>query len=231
MDWTTVAARLEKEQDDSSHALLIESLGMIIRDDVPAIAARAGWLMTFAAAKGLKARKAVLDIIAGLSEEHPEIPVRFIDELFSLAFARETDGNIIAKLSTPLFVLYKRKDSRLPALAEGLVERCAPLPTQACRLACATLRHLFALIMRRMDQQSKSRLFARVPGFDRSLARMIIQGGAQSDTQEFSAKLQAIAGNPTSAADIITLAQFLRRELRVSGLERWPELYEIVALA
>jgi hypothetical protein len=136
--------------------------------------------MAFVAAKGLKARKAVLTIIAELSEEHPGIPVKVIDGLFSLAFSKETDGNAIAKLSTPLFVLYKRKDARLPALAEEFVRPCAPLPTQACRLACATLRHLFALIMRRMDQDAKGRLFAKVPGLDRSLARMIIQGGAEA---------------------------------------------------
>ena len=46
-----------------------------------------------------------------------------------------------------------------------------------------------------------------------------------------AAKLKAIAENPKTDPEIVTLAgRFLHRELRVSGLERWPELYELVAV-
>jgi hypothetical protein len=41
--------------------------------------------------------------------------------------------------------------------------------------------------------------------------------------------LKAVAENPKTDSEIVTLAgRFLHRELRVSGLERWPELYDLI---
>jgi hypothetical protein len=128
-----------------------------------------------------------------------------------------------------MFVLHKRNDPRIVALAEAYVNRCVPLSTQACRRACARFRNLFILIMRRMDISTKERLLAMVPGLDRYLARMIIQGAVESETYRLGDHLQAITEDPKTHAEVRTLARrFLQRELRVSGLERWSELYGLL---
>ena len=220
---------LEHETDDANQALLIRALGHLIKGDGAWDAARLAWLIGFGDGKGLNARTAILEIVAVASEECDPAIAAHADALFELAFQGKTDGNIIALLQTPIFVLFRRNDARVPIFAEALITRCARLPTQTCRRVCAKFRNLFTLIMRRMDVEMKNKLLAAVPGLDRYLARMIIQGAGESNTPDFAEKLKAIAENPNTKAEIVTLAgRFLRRELRVSGLERWPELYELV---
>lgn len=229
LNWESVGQLVQQEPDDINQALLVKALGYLIKTDYLQVAPRLEWLIGFAKDKGQKTRRAVLEIVADLSYDCPAITAKFIHELFDIAFEGNPDGNIVSALSTPMFVLYKRNDPQVLQLAETFVNRCAPLNTGACRRATAKFRRLFGLIMRRMDQPARSRLLATVPGLDRQLARMIVQGAAESDTQDFGTKLKFIAENPATHPEIITLARrFLRRELRVSGLERWPELYKLV---
>jgi hypothetical protein len=229
LDWPRIAHLTEREPDDRNQSLLVQALGHLVEDDPAEAARRLTWLIEFAQGKEEQTRRTVLDIISLSCYTYPGLIAESIDSLFDIAFAEKADGNIIAKLSNPIFVLYRKGDPRVPRLAETFVTRCAPLSTQSCLRACAKLRHLFGLIMRCMDQQAKKRLLALVPGLNRHLARMIVQGAAESDTDDLGNQLKAIAENPATHGEIVNLvSQFLRRELRVSGLERWTDLYTFV---
>jgi transcriptional regulator with XRE-family HTH domain len=229
LDWASIAHLAEREPDDRNQALLAETLGHFVEDDPAEAGRRLAWLIEFAQGKEEQTRRAVLDIISLSCYAYPEIIAGSIDSLFDIAFAEKTDGNIVARLSNPIFILYRNGDPRVPRLAETFVTRCTPLSTQSCLRACAKLRHLFGLIMRRMDQQAKRRLLALVPGLNRHLAHMIVQGAAESETDDLSNRLGAIAENPATHGEIVNLvSQFRRRELRVSGLERWTDLYTLV---
>ena len=80
-----------------------------------------------------------------------------------------------------------------------------------------------------MDEHSVDQLVFKVPGLYRRLGRMVVEGVARTGGKNLGAKLKAIVENPKTDPEISTLAgRFLHRELRVMGLQRWPELYELV---
>jgi len=146
-----------------------------------------------------------------------------------VAFAEPTDRGLIEKLQAPLFRLYRDNDPRALTLAEALIERTASLPPQTCHRVCGTFKRLFGLIVERMDRREIDRLLSDVPRLHRRLGRMIVEGVARACGEGLAAKLKAIAENPQTDPEIVTLAgRFLYRELRTGGIERWSELYELV---
>jgi len=146
-----------------------------------------------------------------------------------MAFRDKPDGSILANLSNPVFALYQRRDPRTSEFAEMLIHRSELLPMQTCRKICGTFRRFFGMIMQRMRPADRERLLARVPGLNRYLARMIVEGVAVSETSSLAEQLKPIVENPRTDPEIVTLAgRFIRRELRVSGLNRWPELYTLI---
>jgi hypothetical protein len=95
---------------------------------------------------------------------------------------------------------------------------------------CGKFRRLFALIIQGIPEARREELMRLVPGLNRYLARMIVEAVAASAAPALSARLQAIMEDPETAPEIVTLTgRFLQRELRVSGLDKWPELYSLIA--
>lgn len=224
--WPYLIGRAEGERDDWNQALLVRALDWLIVDDPDSRDARLEWLARFGANRGPKTREAILEIFDRLSDSDAAVAVKFIDQLFSLAFKDAPDGSILGHLSGPLFALHSSKDPRTPELALRLIYQCAPLPTQTCRKVCGKFRRLFSLIVQGIPEAKREELLRLVPGLNRYLARMIVEAVTASGVPNLSTKLQAIMENPDTAAEIVTLSgRFLQRELRVGGLDKWPELY------
>jgi hypothetical protein len=231
LGWSAIVTRLLLEKDELSMAQLVRALCLMSAREPPGMTAHMRWLLDFAKDKGAPTREAVLALYSDVSEHQAEVAAAAIDALFDLAFTEPTDGSLVEKLQAPLFSLYRNKDPRAPTLATALIERSAPLPPQTCHRVCGTFKRLFGLIVERMDKQMMDQLLAKVPDLHRRLGRMIVEGVARTGGEGLAAKLKAIAENPKTDPEIVTLAgRFLHRELRVSGLERWPELYELVAV-
>jgi len=232
LGWDAIVARVRSDRDDLSMARLVRALCLMASRDPPAAKVRLRWLLDFAKGKGSATREAVLEHFRNISEHQTEISSEAIDDLFDLAFTAPTDGNLIENLQVPLFSLHRHNDPRTPELAKALIARSAPLSPQTCYRVCGTFKRLFGLIVERMDRKSKDELLSKVPLLHKRLGRMIVEGVARSGGEGLAAKLKTIAENPVTAPEIITLAgRFLHRELRVGGLERWPELYDLVARA
>lgn len=212
-------------------AQLVRALCLMSAREAPGMTAHLRWLLDFAKDKGTPTREAVLALYSDVSEHQAEVATTAIEALFDLAFTEPTDGSLVEKLQAPLFSLYRNNDPRAPSLVTALIERSAPLSPQTCHRVCGTFKRLFGLIVERMDKQMMDQLLAKVPDLHRRLGRMIVEGVARTGGEGLAAKLKAIAENPKTDPEIVTLAgRFLHRELRVSGLERWPELYELVAV-
>ena len=230
LGWDTIVERLRTEKDDLGMARLVAALCLIAKRDKVTMKSHLRWLRNHAKNKGPATRDAVLALHCDVSETDPGIAVEAIDDLFDLAFAEPTDGGLIERLQGPMFNLYQAHDSRMVALAETLVDRSAPLSQQTCHRVCGTFKRLFRLIVERMDQTARHQLLSKVPGLHRRLGRMIVEGVARAGAENLAVKLKAIAEDPKSDQEIVALAgRFLHRELRVSGLKRWPELYELTA--
>jgi hypothetical protein len=61
-------------------------------------------------------------------------------------------------------------------------------------------------------------------------ARMVMQAVIGTPALALTSKLKTIAEDPATNPEIVNLAaRFLRAESRASGLERWPELYELIS--
>jgi hypothetical protein len=230
LDWETIVSRLSVDKDDIGAARLVGALCLIAKRDEATMRARARWLRIHAKGDGQATRDAVLALHSDVSDDDSEIASEAIDDLFDLAFANPTDGGLIERLQGPLFSLYNRKDPRLISLVKTLVDRSAPMSQQTCHRVCGTFKRLFGLIVERMDDATRQQWLSRVPGLDRRLGRMIVEGVARAGTGDLAARLKAIAEDQKSDREIVALAgRFLHRELRVSGLKRWPELYELTA--
>jgi DNA-binding XRE family transcriptional regulator len=228
IDWNHLSKHAELESDDINLAFIVRSLGFCIERDTDHTADRLSWLASFSADKGTETRTATIETFGQLYQKHPELIVRFIDQLFDLAFSGQPDGNILKSLSNPVFVLYQVRDPRVMELAETLIRRSKFLPMQTCRRISGTFRRLFGMIMQRMNSGDRKRLLSEVPGLNRYLARMIVEGFAVSESN-LAVQFQPIIENPQTTPEIVALAsRFVRRELRASGLERWPELYELL---
>src|SRR4029077_2661371 len=230
LNWGTMVARAQSEQDDMSRAQLVRALCLMVRRDATAAGTRMRWLLDFAKNKGQATREAVLKLYSDLSEQQPDLAAQSIEQLFDLAFTQPTDASLIENLQAPLFSLYQSKDRRTPELAKALVERSAPLRTQTCHRVCGTFKRLFGLIVERMDSRTKDQLLSKVPQLHRRLGRMIVEGVARAGNEGLAAKLKAIEENPKTDPEIVTLAgRFLVRERRMSGIEQWPELFKLAA--
>jgi hypothetical protein len=230
LTWDAIVARVQIEKDDLSVAQLTRALCLIAGRSEVSLKARMQWLLDFAEDKGPSSREAVLALYSQVSEHNTQIASEAIDDLFDLAFKQPTDGSLIEKLQAPLFSLYRNNDPRALTLAQALIERSAPLPPQTCHRVCGTFKRLFGLIVERMDRHATDRLLSEVPRLHRRLGRMIVEGVARAAEEGLAAKLKAVAENPKTDPEIVTLAgRFLHRELRVNGLERWPELYDLVS--
>jgi len=227
--WDVIVSRLKKERDDLGMAQLARALGTLaIRDPVRKWE-RMDWLLAFARSKGKATRDAVLEFYSIAAENKPDVESA-IDGLFDLAFTAPTDGNLIEKLQAPLYSLYAARHPRVPELAVALVERSRPQSPQTCHRICGTFKRLFGLIVEQMDERTIDQLLLIVPDVHRRLGRMIVEGVARVGAANLSPKLKAIVENPRTDPEISTLAaRFLHRELRTSGLQRWPELYALVA--
>jgi hypothetical protein len=229
LTWDALVARLAGETDDLSLGKITRALCMTAEIPDGSRKARMRWLLDFARDKGPSAREAVLELYGRVAEDEPELASDAIEELFDLAFEEPTDGGLIEKLQAPLFGLYRDNDPRALALARALIERSAPLPPQTCHRVCGTFKRLFGLIVERMDRRATDRLLSDVPRLHRRLGRMIVEGVARAGGEGLAAKLKAIAENPQTDPEIVTLAgRFLHRELRTGGIERWSELYELL---
>jgi hypothetical protein len=229
LDWEMVVALARREQDDMSMAQLVRGLGLIATRTASQQMERLTWLVDFAQDNGPYTRHAVLALCAEQSERDPAIASALIDKLFELAFCKETDGNLIENLQAPLFSLYSGNDPRVVKLAEALIQRSAPLGLQTCHRVCGQFKRLFGLIVERMDKSMTDRLLAQVPHLNRHLGRIIVEGVAATQGEGLAQKLKSIAENPQTHAEIVSLAnRFLHRELRTSGLEKWPELYRLL---
>lgn len=91
------------------------------------------------------------------------------------------------------------------------------------------LKKVSSLIMRRLNDAVRVELLESVPRINRYLGRLIVQGAVEAGTQSLIPRLKVTAENPTVGADLISMTRrFIRREMRTSGLGRWPELYELV---
>jgi hypothetical protein len=230
LGWAAIVARARSETDDLSRGQLVRALCILAKRDPTSTQTRMRWLLDFAKGKGVLTREAVLGLYSEVAERQPAAASNVIEDLFDLAFEEPTDGSLIEKLQAPLFCLYRDHDPRATTLARALIERSAPLTTQTCHRVCGTFKRLFGLIVERMDRETTDRLLADVPHLHRRLARMVVEGVARAGVDGLAAKLKAIAEHPKTDPEIVTLAgRFLHRELRVSGLEQWPELYELVA--
>jgi len=230
LSWAPLMARAQSEKDDLSMAQLVRALCLMAARDAGAMKTRMRLLLEFAKNKGPSTREAVLALYNDASEHDAGVASEEIEDLFDLAFAEPTDGSLIEKLQAPLFSLYRNKDPRALTLAKALIDRSAPLSPQTCHRVCGTFKRLFGLIVERMDREATDQLLSEVPGLHRRLGRMIMEGVARAGGEGLAARLKAIAENPKTDPEIVTLAgRFLHRELRVSGLERWPELYDLVA--
>jgi hypothetical protein len=230
LGWGLIVARAQSEKDDLSMAQLVRALCLMAARDSSAMKTRMRWLLDFAKNKGPSTREAVLALYSDASEHDATAASEEIEDLFDLAFTEPTDGSLIEKLQAPLFNLYRNKDPRALTFAKALIDRSAPLSPQTCHRVCGTFKRLFGLIVERMDQEENDQLLSKVPGLHRRLGRMIVEGAARAGGEGLAARLKAIAENPKTDPEIVTLAgRFLHRELRVSGLERWPELYDLVA--
>ncbi|MGE0851991.1 MAG: NACHT domain-containing NTPase [Hyphomicrobiaceae bacterium] len=227
--WDAIVARVQSDKDDLSTAQLVRALGLMAARDQATMKSRLQWLLAFAKGKGPATREAVLAFFSEVLEHQADVTATAIEDLFELAFTEPTDGNLIDNLQVPLFILYREKDPRAPALARVLVDRSAPLSPQTCYRVCGTFKRLFGLIVERMDRGTRDELLSRVPLLHKRLGRMILEGVARSGGRGMAAQLKAIAENPKTDPEIVTLAgRFLHRELRVGGLERWPELYQLL---
>jgi hypothetical protein len=228
--WDAIISRLQSDKDDLSMAQLVRALCILAARDQAKKKERMRGLLAFAMDKGPATRDALLEFYSSAAENEPEVASEVIDGLFDLAFTAPTDGNLIEKLQPPLYSLYAIRHPRVPNLAATLIERSEPLKSQTCHRICGTFKRLFGLIVQRMDNKTIDQLVAKVPNLHKRLGRMIVEGVARAGGKDVSAKLKAIVENPKTDPEISTLAaRFLHRELRASGLQRWPELYELIA--
>ena len=231
LDWDALTVLVQKEKDDMSMAQLIRALGLVASRSEASRMERLRWLVNFASDKGQYTRQAVLALCGRLSEHDVELASGLTEPLFDLAFREKTDGNLIEQLQAPLFILYRANDARALKLAEALIQRSAPLGLQTCHRVCGQFKRLFGLIVERMDCGARDRLLSGVPRLNKHLGRMIVEGVAGAWIEGLSDKLKAIVEHAETDPEIVTLAnRFLHRELRISGMERWPELYEIVGM-
>jgi hypothetical protein len=226
LDWEIVSRHAERERDDLNRSHIVKGLGHIIRRLTNGIHPRLAWLISLAKGSGPETRRAALEIFSRLCDEQPSIASGYIEELFLLAFEGSPDGNMIETLANPLFALYSLNEPRTTHFAESLIINCTRLPMQTCRNVYGRFRRLFGIIMRRMDQGMRDRLLGMVPGLNRYLARMILEGVA-SPAIGLGAKLRQIGEDPSTEPEIVSfVAKLLRVEQRTSDLGRWPELYQ-----
>lgn len=229
LDWDPIVALVQRERDDMTMAQLVRGLGLIAARTAALQIERVGWLVDFAQDKGLYTRQVILSVCADLAERDPAVVSNLIEKLFELAFREKTDGNLIEKLQAPLFSLYRANDPRVVELAEHLIHRSAPLGRQTCHRVCGQFKRLFRLIVERMTERSRDQFLAQVPHFNKYLGRMIVEAVAATEGDGLADKLKSIAENPHTDAEIVSLAnRFLHRELRTSGLEKWPQLYALI---
>lgn len=227
--WEYLVQQAETERDDINRSFIIQTIGLLAESNPDHLSERLSWISIFSLDKGAETRKAALQIFDRVSNTRPAMVMPFIDHLFEMAFRDDPDGSIVTTLSNPVFALYQARDPRVFGFAELLIDRSASLKTQTCRRICGTFRRLFGMIMQRMTPADRGRLLDRVPGLNRYLARMIVEGIAISESVGLADQLQKVVENPRTDPEIVTLAgRFIRRELRVSGLDRWPELYMLM---
>ncbi|HWQ87914.1 NACHT domain-containing protein [Brevundimonas sp.] len=227
-NWKGFCARLLQEDDEVVRSHLIMGFGHL-PDAVQDSEARVIWLIQYAEGRGLKTRTAVMELATTLIELQPDLAAAITPLLMDIAFDGDTEGNLVALLQGPIYGLYRVQDARVEFIFKDLIARSANLPTHSCLRISRVFRRLSSLIMRRLNDAARVELLESVPQINRYLGRLIVQGAVEAGTQSLIPRLKVIAENPTVGADLISMTRrFIRREMRTSGLGRWPELYELV---
>jgi hypothetical protein len=212
-------------------AMFVDALGVLASSNENEVHRRLEWLLDYGGNRGPVTRAAVLRLFSSLADRQPDLSAALAERIFKLAFEENPDGTILGPLSNVLFALYRREDPRAVSFAEVLIDRCAPLPMQTCRRVFGKSRHLLGLIIRRMNEDQKERLLERVPGLNRYLARMIIEGVMSAGVAQLSRRLRAIIENSRSNPEVIGMtARFLEREVRRSDIGKWDQLHGILQL-
>lgn len=221
-----------KERDDDNQALLLQGLGYALARARGSEDDALSWLLAFGRGKGLKTRNAAMEVVEQICDRRPDVVVSLIDPLFDLVFEGKADGAIICRLEKPVFAVFTSDPARVPRLMDMLITKCDGLPMQTCRRVSGKFRRLFGQVVRYMDPGVRDRLLRSSPELNRCLGRMIIEGVTATGAPALRTKLKQIVEDRRSDPEIVGLAtRLLRTESHVSGLEKWPELYELVRAA